>query len=217
MDTTLIIISGIAGILIGQTNGFLERRNEKKKALNLTLCELLEIRHRFKGSLYMLRRLATDIELPYEHYDEVISSLPNDLLWDEAITHRYNEAINTISMYSPILAYVLRSKDIVKLFCNGAPVTFGTSKETHTLGLENISAIENAVLPSIEESIEVVAELLGKKQKKLITRLVTDTKEVLPEVMLTTDQIIANIRKVIELETDKALNSGAEKDPLPLN
>jgi len=203
MDTILIIVSGIAGIVIGQANGFLERRNDRIKALNQTLSELLEIRHRFKGSLYIIRRLATDIELPYEYYDEVFSSLPEDLLWDDAITQRYNEAISIISMHTPILAYSLRSKDIVKLFCNGVPVVFGTSKETHSLALVNMTAIEDSVLPEIEESIKVVAQLLGKKQKKHIVHLLTDTTNVLPEVSLTTDKLIINMREALNLDMAK--------------
>ncbi|WP_370230807.1 hypothetical protein [Marinobacter nauticus] len=115
----LLLVSAIAGFLVGQANGFFDRRNEKRKAFSRALAELLEIRHRFKGAIYLLRRLGTEVNVPREYLDEIVQGLPDGLLWDPSVSTRYADAVNTLSAYSPLSAYVLRSKDIVGLFVNG--------------------------------------------------------------------------------------------------
>ncbi|WP_372995744.1 hypothetical protein [Marinobacter sp.] len=193
----LLLISAIAGFLVGQANGFFDRRNEKRKAFSRALAELLEIRHRFKGAVYLLRRLGTDINVPPEYLDDIVQGLPDGLLWDPSVSARYADAINTLSAYAPLSAYVLRSKDIVGLVLNGTPVTFGTNKITHSLALKNLEIIEKAMLPALEESIEAVSQFLGKKTKKPTQEILDGSREVLPEVKSIADELIANVNATI--------------------
>ncbi|MGQ7272819.1 hypothetical protein [Marinobacter sp. V034] len=201
----LLLISGIAGFLVGQANGFFDRRNEKRKAFSRALAELLEIRHRFKGAIYLLRRLGTDLNVPREYLDDIIQGLPDGLLWDPSVSVRYADAINTLSAYSPLSAYVLRSKDIVGLFVNGSSVTFGSDEITHSLALKNLKIIENATLPALEESIEAVSEFLGKKTKKLTQDILDGSREVLPEVKSIADELIANVNATIATGANQSL------------
>ncbi|MDK8465257.1 hypothetical protein [Marinobacter sp. SS13-12] len=195
--TILILITAIAGFLVGQANGFFARRNEKRKAYSRALAELLEIRHRFKGALYMLRRLGSDVNVPREHLDEIIQGLPAGLLWDSNVSARYTDAITTLSAYAPLSAYVLRSKDIVGLFVNGSPVTFGPDETAHTFAIKNLEIMEKSVVPTLDESIEAVSQSLGRKTKKLTKDILDGTQEVLPEVKSSTDELIANVNATI--------------------
>lgn len=195
--TILILITAIAGFLVGQANGFFARRNEKRKAYSRALAELLEIRHRFKGALYMLRRLGNDVNVPREHLDEIIQGLPEGLLWDSRVSARYTDAITTLSAYAPLSAYVLRSKDIVGLFVNGSPVTFGPDETAHTFAMKNLEIMEKSVVPTLDESIEAVSQSLGKKTKKLTKDILDGTQEVLPDVKSSTDELIANVNATI--------------------
>lgn len=214
MEIILIFVSGIAGILIGQMNGFFERRYEKRKALNRALSELLEIRHRFKGAMYIINTLAQEIKVPYQYYDEVISGLPDGLLWDEKISGRYNEAIDVIAMHAPILAYMLRSKDIVGLFCNGTPVKFGETQESHGFALSTIALMESAMVPALEDSIESLATLLGEKQAGHVIALISETQEVPAEVKQHTNQIIENFMAVIESVVNEPVHRVAGESDL---
>lgn len=210
MDIVIVVVSGIAGILIGQANGILDRRYEKRKALNTALSELLEIRHRFKGSMYFFRILAQEINLPYAYYDEVISKIPDGLLWDEKISSRYNQAVDIIAMHSPILSYILRSKEIVGLLCNGAPIKFGETKESHEFALEIISHLELSMTPAIDETIESLAILAGRKTHKQIAKLLSETQEVPEEVKQLTNQIILSLAELVESAADKPLQPSAD-------
>ncbi len=196
-NALLLLVSAIAGFLVGQANSFFDRRNEKRKAFNRALAELLEIRHRFKGGIYILQRLGTEVNIPREYLDEIIQGLPDGLLWDPNVSVRYADAVNTLSAYSPLSAYVLRSKDIVGLFVNGGVFTFGSSEITHSLALKNLEIIENAMLPAIEEPIEAVSEFLGRKTKKQTQEILDSSREVLPEVKSVADELIANANSMI--------------------
>jgi|SRR5690606_34851303 len=197
MEIVIVIVSGIAGILIGQANGFLERRNEKEKAINRALTELLEIRHRFKGAMYIISTIAQEIKMPYSYYDEVIKNLPDGLLWDDKISNRYNEAVDIIAMYSPMLAYMLRSKDIAGLLCSGYHIRFGETKESYNFTLKAISLLEVSMTPAIEEAVESLSILLGKKRRKQIAELISETRAIPEEVTLLTSQILENLREML--------------------
>lgn len=201
----LLLVSAIAGFLVGQANGFFDRRNEKRKAFSRALAELLEIRHRFKGAIYLLRRLGTEVNVPREYLDEIVQGLPDGLLWDPSVSARYADAVNTLSAYSPLSAYILRSKDIVGLFVNGGAVTFGSSEITHSLALKNLEIMENAMLPALEEPIEAVSEFLGKKTKKQTQKILDGSREVLPEVKSVADELIANVNSMITTGANQSL------------
>jgi hypothetical protein len=174
---------------------FFARRNEKRKAYSRALAELLEIRHRFKGAVYMLRRLGFDIDVPREYLDEIVQGLPDGLLWDASVSTRYADAISTLLAYAPLSAYVL--KYIVGLFVNGSPVSFGSNETSHSFAMKNLEIMEKAMVPALEELIEAVSAFLGKKTKKLTQNILDETQEVLPEVKISTDELIANVNATI--------------------
>lgn len=197
----LILIGAFAGFLVGQANGFFDRRSQERKAYSRALAELLEIRHRFKGAVYMLRRIGCDIEVPREYLDEIVQGLPDGLLWDKSVSDRYADAVSTLSAYAPLSAYLLRSKDIVGFFVNGSPVSFGTSESSHSFAMKNLEIMEEAVVSALEESIEGVSRFLGRKKNKLTKKILEDTQDVLPEVKSSTDELIANANIAIAAET----------------
>ena len=193
----LIIIAAMAGFLVGQANGFLERRNEKRKAYSRTLSELLEIRHRFKGAVYVLRRLACDIEVPRKYLDEIVQGLPDGLLWDTSISNRYADAISTLSAYDPLSAYFLRSKDVVGLFLDGSQIFFGPDELSHSIAMKHLEMMEEGIVPAIEQSIEDASKFLGKKTSKVTREILEETQEVLPQVKDIIDELIANANAAI--------------------
>lgn len=210
MEIIIVIVSGMAGVLIGQANGFFERRHEKRRALNRALTELLEIRHRFKGVMYLLGTLAKEIKMPYAYYDEVISGLPDGFLWDSRISIRYNEAVDIIAMYSPILAYILRSKDVVGFFCNGSPLKFGETKESYDFTIKTISILEVSMTPALEETVESLAVLLGKKSRKKVAELISETQGIPEEVTQLTSQIIESLSEALEKSANKPVHPSAD-------
>lgn len=201
----LLLVSAIAGFLVGQANGFFERRNEKRKAFSRALAELLEIRHRFQGAIYLLRRLGTEVNVPREYLDEIVQGLPDGLLWDSSVSTRYTDAVNTLSAYSPLSAYVLRSKDIVGLFVKGGAVTFGSSENSHSLAVKNLEIIENAMLPALEEPIEAISKFLGKKTQRQTQEILDGSREVLPEVKSVVDELIASVNSMITTVANQSL------------
>ncbi|MDQ8021844.1 MAG: hypothetical protein REI94_08400 [Moraxellaceae bacterium] len=191
-DVVLIIVSAIVGILMGQASGYLERRSERRRVFNRVLAELLEIRHRFQASVYVLRRLGKDLAVPRDYLDVAVSQFPEGLLWDAGISERYNEAISTLSSHAPILAYALRSKDIVRFMFNGTPIKFGSSEETHALALMQLDLVERSVVPVLNESIEAVAGLLGRRIKAVSKEILAGSEEVLLSVKSSADELIEN-------------------------
>lgn len=196
-DFFLALVSGVGGIILGQASGYFDRRNQRRQALCRALAELLEIRHRLMGSMYLLRRMATELKIPCEALDECLSQLPDGILWDSGISERYNEAVSALSSHLPITAFSLRAKDSVRLFFNGVPIKFGPTNETHVASLKNMDLLEKSLLSTIEDSIEAVAGVIGRKTKQYALEIMSGTKEVNPDVAQVHDEVIRNMNAAI--------------------
>ncbi len=190
MEIITIVIGGVAGFLVGQANGYFERRSARKIALSKALSELLEIRHRFKGSMYIFKRLMNETTLSSDDYKEIISGLPESLLWDKQISTRYNEAVNLLSAHVPILAFLLRSKDIAGFLGSGTLINFVDSQESLAYMQSTLVTAEQAMSPKIEQSIELVAGLIGKKQKAWVSQYIAETQEPPPEARNILDSLL---------------------------
>jgi len=175
-------VSALAGIVVGQANGYFDRRSDKRKALSKALAELLEIRHRFIRSIYLMRKIGTEIDIPVEIIDEVFSNLPEGILWDKNISERYNEALNILSHYKPVEAFELRSKDIVGSLFGEKSIVFGSTSETRDFALSNIDAIERVVLPGIEDSLIKVAGVFGFKTRRDVEKIIRNENENISEL-----------------------------------
>lgn len=192
-DFLLIAVSGIAGLVFGQANGFFERRNLRRQAISRALSELLEIRHRFRSSLYVISRIGAEAGIPDEHIDSIIAKLPEGALWEDGISDRFNEAVTALSSHAPILAYALRSKDIVRVFCNGMPFVFGSSPLTRRATLDNIELIKGAISPAIDEVIIGVSKLINKKTSRAVLEILEASDAPDPVVVATTNEVLANV------------------------
>lgn len=194
MEITTIVIGGIAGFIAGQANGYFERKNARKMALRKAFCELLEIRHRFKGSMYIFKRFLSEEIFTVVNYNEVISNLPENLLWDKQISERYNAAIDLLSPHAPVSAFLLRSKDIVGILSNGNLIKHIDNQETLNYFRSMLETAEEPMTREIDFSIQQIASLIGKKEKTWAFAYIAETQEPPPEAKKLFDALCTAIQ-----------------------
>lgn len=197
MEIVLAVLGALAGFAVGQANGWLERRYEKRKTLNRALSELLEIRHRYLSSTYMLKILAEEKSIPYGVLDEVIKQMPDGVLWEKGISDRFGNVVSAISEHNPYLAFLLRSKDYVGFFCGGAPVVFGNTEESHGMALKNLQLAEKAMLPALEEAILELARIIGKEDERKVSEIISESRTASIEVVDFVNELLGHLRDFI--------------------
>lgn len=158
-SSTLMIplVSLMIGWMLNEFSHHIRARKLHKGALGKAVAELLEIWHQMiaisKAMSYVKEMVTTKESITPDMYNKIIGILPDP----EAIKKRYNSAIDIIAESDPILAYQLRSKDIVfnlvSIFIN-LNINEGNVKDY----LESVSnTVYGKFMTEYEESIKLVA------------------------------------------------------------
>jgi len=159
-----IVLSLIFGWLLGQSTGIVDRYFARRQALNRLLAEILEIRHRFKSTFHAVRAVKEIPEIPKSMYGQLFSSLPSEISWDDNISKRYNDAIDGLAVHEPVIAFDLRSKDIVGIISKTSLSNFGTTDKSAQTSMEFLETFEKHLVPMLDDTVLSVAALLGRSQ-----------------------------------------------------
>lgn len=196
-DHVLPVLTLVLGRCLNSWNPFFQERRDYRRALSRALTELLEIRHELLGKQTamkvvhgklppaeerMMRSLVTKIQPPQDD-----------------ISKRYNEVVDLISSFDPLLGFQLRSKEIVmkagpmlSQFENmaGEPIPLLSKME---------DLLTNIAVPHLREVILDLAGRRGYGTKRRIKRQL-DNNEMPVEV--------AQILKLIESQASKQQTNG---------
>jgi hypothetical protein len=175
MGTSLLAIVGtLAGTVVGfgvnEASYILRTRRDDRLRLGRVLNELLEIRSQTKmvPTVMELIRSRIPAALPpaadfalRQAFRAVLSGLTDQM------QARYSQAVSEVSGAFPILAYRLRSKDILvsllKQLSPFVPATDATAVEAWVKMEEELT---HATLPVLEELIRSVASMCGRTVRK---------------------------------------------------
>jgi hypothetical protein len=113
-DSLRAVLLVVVGFVLGQFNNYVTTRRERKKAISAALADLLEVRHQYVGVDVTINELAKLGNMP-EHLKSQLRSLLDTFLpsWDE-LHARYEESVTLLSGLDPLLAFELRSKDLLR-------------------------------------------------------------------------------------------------------
>ena len=172
------LLAAVLGTLVGTLFGFalnelsyvMRTRREDRRLLGRALNELLEIRHQSKMVPTLMETLralipaavpaTVDFELR-KALREMTSNLVGDL------QKRYAETVSAISGAFPVLAYELRSKDVLmpllKMVAPFVPANDATAIEAFIKMEEEVTRVS---VPVIEDLIRRVASMCGKKTRR---------------------------------------------------
>jgi hypothetical protein len=108
---------GLAGVALGwglnQCGQWLVFRRDERKALGRALADLLEVRHRLLALPKALEAMTSKLGMPTDAKAPLTVILGALFPRDEGLTKRYEESVNLVAGTNPVLAYRLRSQDMV--------------------------------------------------------------------------------------------------------
>jgi hypothetical protein len=194
---TIIGAGTIGGLVSGEVTRRLAAREARKQQLGGLLCDLLELRHASIG----MGEIAKAFErLIPEHKDALIVALPAilEMVANPAKLHEhYESAIVALAALDPLLAFQLRSKNLVI----GALVPLSKLAQQNPNGIpftaQAFNMLGDAGASVLDESILRVAQELGKRVHRE-TRAVLERKSGMPELANRILELLPNAAKAAQ-------------------
>jgi len=179
--TIWVAILTMAGTLIGIILGFglneasylLRTRREDRRTISKTLAELLDVRHVLRFLPLTVETLKKILPGPIAAHDEVMlrnvlqAFVPNS----EGMQKRYEDAVSAVSAFLPLLAFDLRSKDMVGPLLGHLRSTLPIEPGAAPFWLKMEDEVVEFSLPKLEELIHELAKLHGRKTSKEVDTL----------------------------------------------
>jgi hypothetical protein len=110
----------LAGVALGwglnQGGQWLIFRRDERKAIGRALADLLEIRHRLLAIPKAVEAMSAKLGMPTGAQAPMKVAFGVLFPSDQGLTKRYEEAVNLVAGTNPILAYRLRSQDLIGPF-----------------------------------------------------------------------------------------------------
>lgn len=112
----LPIIALMSGWMLSELSSFFRTNGDKKRNLSKALTELLDIHHSLVGEHLIKDVLMKKFNLQAEHMHELQKVLDVINVDIDEVSKRYNQAVDMISEYDPLLAFQLRNKDQISSY-----------------------------------------------------------------------------------------------------
>jgi len=175
----------VAGFGLNELSYFVRARRDDRRTIGKALAELLAVRHLLRSLPLAVEILKRTVPGVIAAHEEVILRrvLRTFIPSPEGMQERYEEAVSAVSAFLPVLAFDLRFRDLVgpfleRLHCatpmddpNAAP--FYLRMEDEIVGL---------AIPKLEELIQELANLHGRRTAKEVRTLLIKPVEPLQEI-----------------------------------
>lgn len=174
----------IAGFGLNELSHLVRIRRDDRRTIARALAELLAVRHLLRSLPLAVEALKKTLPGTIAAHEEVTLRrvLRTFVPVPEGMQERYEEAVSAVSAFLPVLAFDLRFRDMIGPFLeflNGA-IPIEPRDATFFLKLED--EIVRLAIPKLEELIQELANLHGRKTAKEVRKLLTKTVEPLEEI-----------------------------------
>jgi hypothetical protein len=179
--TIWVAILTMVGTLLGLILGFslnevsylMRTRREDRRTISKTLAELLDVRHLLKYLPLTVEALKKALPGPIAAHDEVML---RHVLWTlipntEGMQKRYEDAVSAVSAFLPVLAFDLRSKDMIGPLLGRLRGTIPIEPNAAPFWLKMEDEVVRFAIPKLEESIQELANLHRRKTAKEVRTL----------------------------------------------
>jgi len=173
----------LVGVALGwglnQGGQWLIFRRDERKAIGRALADLLEIRHRLLAIPKAVEAMSSKLGLPTG------AQAPMKVVFgalfppDQGLTKRYEESVNLVAGANPILAYRLRSQDLVAPFLHQVRA-LALQDGPHSAAIlgEVEDHLYRQLTPHLERLIRELASQHGWRTRRAIDRRLTEPFEV---------------------------------------
>ena len=207
MGGTLLGI--ILGFGLNEASLFLRTRREDRRTISKTLVELLEVRHALRFLPLAVETLKKIIPTSIAAHDEVML---RNVLWTfvvpnlDGMQKRYEDAVSAVAAFLPLLAYDLRSKDMVGPLLGRLRSTVPIEPAAAPFWLKMEDEVVKFSLPKLEELIQQLAELHGVKTAD-------DVRTRLKEAFEPPEDFEKFLREILSAMTAQAAQAQAAQAP----
>lgn len=193
-ESITTICSVILGAGIAGAGTLWQARIDRKKALAMALADLLETRHRMITFQTMMQELKEQFQVNDEQISVIRSVLNQILPQDPDLHERYSESVRIIAGVDPLLAYRMRSKDMVPDFLDN--LTLITSQ--NGIPAQQISKFEESlrkfIIPVLDEALLELADTHSRKLLKDVKKIINAPKP--PELQQLIDEMKTQIQNI---------------------
>lgn len=192
---TLQTLSPLFGVVLGWAltglGGLFRSHSERKKAIATALADLLEVRHRVVGIDVVVKEVRERINAPPEAIPIVRNFLDSVIPVDASLHDRYNNAVSVLAGVDPLLAFSMRSKNILPQVISslrGLGIKSGTD-------LGQLEHMEGSVITTavqvLNECVMELAEQHGYVTARNVRSFIAQQPEIPTEIAQLFDQVTA--------------------------
>jgi hypothetical protein len=196
MQTLVTLAPLIVGLASAISAGFLpwlaqhlKARKEARDVIGAALSDLLEIRHRITTidsvcSEIRKQHLVSDAQFP------VVRQLMDQLFGaDTQLGPRYDNAVSILSRTNPILAFGLRSQNLLSTFFQQWR-TLGINTGADLAQIEALERqVKELVIPRLNDAAIDLAAHHSRKLKREVMNLIQKTSAIPPEIQVLVAQL----------------------------
>ena len=213
MESSLLAVFGtLAGTVLGfglnEASYIVRARREERHLLGRVLNELLEIRNQTKMMPTVMEALKSRIPAAIPPAaDFAIRQMFRNMFsgLSQGMQERYSQAVSEVSGAFPVLAYELRSKDIlVPLLRQLASLIPATDATAMDFWIKLEEELTRTTLPVLEDLIRKVASMCGRAIRKETDALLTRQFEIPKSTEKFLSQFLSQIAKTKPPESPTA-------------
>jgi hypothetical protein len=154
------LIAALFGWVLSSLSQYLLARRQRREAISRALSDLLEIRHQLIAVDATLKKIRETVPIPPEAEAQVGPFLEQFLPNPEQLSRRYDESVSLIASVDPILAFSLRSKDLVRPTLQRLIAFMAQDVQAAIVG----QTMKQALLPHVERELCRITKSLAWKR-----------------------------------------------------
>jgi hypothetical protein len=171
----------VGGLISGEMSRRLAARADRKKHLGGLLCDLLEIRFTTNATRAVTKAVASHIPGADARVSVLVTSALQPFIDHTKLHEHYESAIVELAAIDPVLAYDLRSKNLIETIFKSLSQLPLQSPSTATVATQAFKLLDD-VGPVFDQAILRVARELGRGRLRQTRHILSKTQEMPTEL-----------------------------------
>lgn len=198
IDKIVPVLALIIGWLLNEASKGLQFRKKNKEAISCALADLLEIRHELCVIQFIFGELEKRFDFNTADLTLIKTYFNENLPKQENLHERYDRSVDLIAKNSPLLAFELRSKNIISPYLRSISSIAGDDIETLVYLNEMSERLRGIVIPEIERVIKKLASRYGFFTCLRIKSILKEKYNISSDLESMLDKIEADVKKAQE-------------------
>jgi hypothetical protein len=179
---SILSVGAVSGLISGEMSRRLADRAERKAHLNGLLCDLLELRYSTIARSEVTKAVALQLPGADAQLSVIITSAFQRVVDHTKLHEHYESAIVELAAIDPMLAYQLRSKNLVDSMLKPLFDVSMQNPAPAPVAAQALKIFDNVGATALDEAILRVARELGRAKRKQVRELLSKKQEMPQEV-----------------------------------